>query len=161
MSRSNLPRGERAARKTFEGFHSRAAKNVTAFPASVKIPSEISVEGPCIWVTYRSDKWGKGTYEYIHEIDSYPKVKLGVVGGEGPIRRVPQRIQNVTTLSRIGACIGWAFADGDEELEAKVSGCEWFWAPAGKALIAIQNKRKVIAIIWGGELDVEDRGIVG
>jgi hypothetical protein len=31
----------------------------------------------------------------------------------------------------------------------------------GKALVVVQGKRKVLALIWGGKLDVEPRGIVG
>jgi len=38
---------------------------------------------------------------------------------------------------------------------------ELYTIPAGTALLVVEDKRHVAAIIWGGALGVECRGIVG
>jgi hypothetical protein len=86
-----------------------------------------------------------------------------MAGGKYPTVKVPLAVRNATTLTQIGLrALGFAFEYDDDEYEAKVpAGTEWFWSPTAKALYLIQNKRKLIAVIWGGKLNVEPRGIVG
>jgi hypothetical protein len=77
--------------------------------------------------------------------------------------KVPAKVRNATTVTQIGLrALGFAFEYDDDEYEAKVpAGTEWFWSQTARALYLIQNKRKLIAVIWGGNLNVEPRGIVG
>jgi hypothetical protein len=67
-------------------------------------------------------------------------------------------------LTLLGQCLGFAYYDpeSDQEIEAKVTQPfpELYSIPSGKALLVIQSKRTVLALIWGGRLGVEARGIV-
>jgi hypothetical protein len=86
-----------------------------------------------------------------------------MAGEDYPTVKVPLAIRNATTLTQIGLrALGFAFEyDGDEH-EAKVpAGTEWFWSQTARALYLIQKKRQLIAVVWGGNLNVEPRGIVG
>ncbi len=156
------PPGLDRALGVFEGFNKYDAKDIGTLPFS--IPAEIYLGGPCVWVTYRSDKWSDGTHDYIHKIESYPRVKCGLVARRTSKRvKVPQRIQGDQTLTMIGLrALGFAYMDdAGDEIEAKTPDSQWFWSSKGRALLAVQEKRKLVAIIWGGDLDVEARGIVG
>jgi hypothetical protein len=153
-----------AAKRAFEGFHDYEMRQAGKFAREIVIPERLPFAGPCKWVTYRSDKWQDGTHDYIHEIESYPSVKVALPGErfdkDVPI---PQRVRDAVTLSQIGLrALGFAYEDGDAEVEAKLpKDAEWFWSPTGKALYCIKARRKLVALIWGGNLDVEPRGIVG
>lgn len=154
----------RSAVKTFEGFHQYDHKDVGQFKREIIVPERMSYAGPCLWVTYKSDKWGEGTHDYVHKIESYPKVKCCIVEDTGKTIKVPARVRDATTLSLIGLrALGFAFEDGkDGETEAKLPrSAEWFWSPSAKALYCIENRSTLAAVIWGGKLDVEPRGIVG
>ena len=164
MGRGRNPRGLRKAVEIFEDFHDFDVRNVGQFAASVRIPPRVHLGGKCQWVTYRSDKWGKGTYDYVHDITSFPKVRVGLVQQQtGKTVKVPQRIQSTETLTFIGRALGFGYMDDDgEEVEAKAKrGYEWYWSTTGKALILIASKRRVHAVVWGGALNVTRRGIVG
>lgn len=159
---SDKPPGFERAIKVFAGFNKYDARNVGKLP--FEIPAEVYLGGPCSWVTYRSDKWNDGTHDYIHKIDSYPRVKCGLVSIRGSRRiKVPKKIQGTQTLTQLGLkCLGFAYIDdAGEEAEMATPNCLWFWSAKGKALLAVQGRRKLVAIIWGGKLDVEPRGIVG
>lgn len=155
------PRANRAI-KMFEGFHEYDWKKIEGF-GRLQIPRTVFIAGRCKWVTYSSNKWNKGTYEYIHTIDSYPRVVVGLVHDDtGRTRAVPRSIRdNNQVLVRIGRALGYAFVDDGEEIETRTPRCEWFFSPSSRALFCIESKRKLLAIIWGGKLNVEDRGIVG
>ena len=158
------PKGLRRAVEVFEDFHDFDVRDVGQFASSVRIPPRVYKAGPCQWVTYRSDKWGKGTYDYIHDIETKPRVKVGLVSSRTHTTiKVPKRIQQTETLTFLGRALGFGYLDADgEEVEAKLGrGYEWYWSSAGRALILIASKRRVHAIIWGGGLNVERRGIVG
>ena len=77
---------------------------------------------------------------------------------------MPARIRNAETLTALGlCCLGFSYDSGDGVVEAKVTKPypELYTIPSGHALIVVQAKRKVLALIWGGKLRVERRGIVG
>jgi hypothetical protein len=160
---ASMPPGAHQARKTFEGFNDYASKGAFKFKREIVVPEMVPVPGPCRWVTYKSDKWNDGTYDYIHTISSYPKVKCGMIGEDYPKRRVPAKVREAKTLSQIGLrALGFAFERDGDEFEAKLpKGTEWFWSKSGRALYLIHGKSRLVAIIWGGKLDVEPRGIVG
>jgi hypothetical protein len=161
---SKYPPGFRAATRLFTGFHDYDPRDVGKLNASLIIPEAVFYAGPCTYVTYRSNKWNDGTHDYIHKIESYPRVSLGFVDEDtGRTRRVPSRISNNATLVQIQTrAIGFGYRKLDgEEQHAEVSGCQWFWHPVGKALLLIRNKRKLVAIAWGGKLDFKPQGLVG
>jgi hypothetical protein len=161
--RSVRPPGVSQATKTFESFNEYPSKGVSKFAKEIVVPERMPSPGPCRWVTYRSDKWKNGTHDYIHKISSYPRVKCVMAGEDYPTVKVPLKVRNATTLTQIGLrALGFAFEYDGEEYEAKVpAGTEWFWSQSARALYLIQNKRKLIALVWGGQLNVEARGIVG
>jgi len=158
---------------SFESFHDYPYRNIGELGLRA-IPEVVYVAGACRWVTYRSNKWNDGTHEYIHEIDSHPRVVLAYakpmeleVGDDRIVetarRRLPARVRaDNQVLSRIGKCLGWAFTIDDDQFEADApSKTDWWWSPSGKALFAIEDMRTLHVVVWGGRLDVEDRGIVG
>lgn len=157
------PPGVSQAAETFEGFNEYEAKGAYRFAKEIVVPDRIPIAGPCKWVTYKSDKWNDGTHDYIHTITSYPRVKCGLLGYDYPTKIVPAKVRDVTTVTQIGLrALGFAFERDGEEFEAKLpTGTEWFWSQTGRSLYLIQKKRKLVAVIWGGELNIEPRGIVG
>jgi len=127
--------------------------------------------GPALYVLYRSSKLDPFTYavpdkptDYIHEHKNGVKVYV-VNDSDGPERKVPQKIQNIQKMAFLGKCLGFGYVDEDgDEVEATASGkVELCAVPyrKGHALIVLENRRKVLALIWGGKLRVEPRGIVG
>ncbi len=161
--RSTRPPGVSQATKTFEDFNEYPSKGVSKFAREIVVPERMPYPGPCRWVTYRSDKWKNGTHDYIHTIASYPRVKCVMAGEDYPTVKVPLAVRNATTLTQIGLrALGFAFEYDGDECEAKVpAGTEWFWSQTARALYLIANKRKLVALVWGGDLNVEPRGIVG
>jgi hypothetical protein len=158
------PRQFDAARKTFEGFHDFEMRGSGKFRGEIVVPARMALAGPCRFVTYRSDKWSNGAHEYIHTITSFPKVKVAVTGEDtGRTIAVPKRVQDAVTVSFIGRALGFAAEkpDGDEVEATFPASAEWYWSPTGKALYCVQGKSKLLAVVWGGRLDVEPRGIVG
>ena len=156
----------RKAEKLFADFHKYDAKKIGEFHSSFEIPDAATLAGPALFVLYRSAKCDPLTYakpskpiDYIHE--PKPGVKVCVIEDE-PDTIVPKYIHSVGTLTLLGKCLGFAYLDEDgEEIEAKCTSCELYSIPSGKALLIVEKKKKVLALIWGGKLDVEPRGIVG
>jgi len=161
----------RALEKFIE-FHDFEPRETGAIPG-LKIPSSVKVAGDAVHVMYRSDKWHEGrSDDYIHEHDG--GVKVGRTGTcPGPTRSVPAEIQRVTTLVRIGRCLGVAYADADGNVvEMRPDGSvQLYCSPNGRALFVVDGVRvrngratfarpRVEMILWGGKLGVEDRGIV-
>lgn len=66
-------------------------------------------------------------------------------------------------LVRLGMCLGFAFEDDDGEHEAQATAPlpELYCSTSGRTLLVVQNKRELVALIHGGALGVEARGIVG
>ena len=155
---------ERAAR-VFEGFHDYDMRRLEKFASGLAIPRLVHVVGPCISVSYRSDKWNEGTFDYIHTIESRPKVLFAVVREEdGAIpRQLPEKVRDPNqVLARIGKTLDAVYEDGSGQVKVTFpASTEWFFSPSSRALFAITDKRSLQCVIWGGKLNVEDRGIVG
>ena len=156
----------------FTEFHDFEPRETGTIPG-LKIPSSVKIAGDAVHVMYRSDKWHEGrSDDYIHEHDR--GVKVGRTGNcPGPSRAVPVEIQRVTTLVRIGRCLGVAYEDADGNVvEMRPDGSvQLYCSPNGRALFVVDGVRvkngrasfarpKVEMILWGGRLGVEDRGIV-
>lgn len=149
-------------------FHQFEPKKIGKFPSSFRIPSEAKLAGDAVNVLYRSDKLNpttgadEGVIDYIHDHDAGVRLYRCDRSFDGPLRRVPKWIRETPALTRLGDCLGFAYAIDGEEVEAKAKKPhpELYTIPSGKALLVVQSKRTVIAIIWGGRLGVEARGIV-
>lgn len=157
----------RAVRK-FADFHARDPRKVTETGAAFKIPSTAILVGHAVNVMYRSDKLNPTTHEdegwidYIHDHEKGVNVYRTDRAANGPERAVPAWIRDCTELTWLGDCLGFTYKGDEHEEEAKgtkpLPGL--YSTPNGKALLVIQGKAKVLAIIWGGRLGVEARGIV-
>ena len=66
-------------------------------------------------------------------------------------------------LVRLGLCLGFGFEDDDGEHEAQATSPlpELYCSTTGRTLLVVQSKRELVALIHGGALGVEARGIVG
>lgn len=153
----------------YEGFHRYSPRKIGEFHPSFKLPSRVNKQGPAVDVLYRSGKVDPETLkkprkplDYIHEHDS-KGVTLYLPRGPGPTIETPAWIRNATALSRLGLCLGFKFKRDGQVVEAKAKAPlpELYTTANGKALVVVQDKRDVLAIVWGGKLDVEPRGIVG
>lgn len=157
------------AAKLYEDFHKFEPKEIGEFNPSFEIPREAIYVGDGIDVMYRSDKlepWthiDEGIIDYIHKHKKGVKVYRTDRNAVGPVRKVPKRIWDVGELVCLGKSLGFTYQDHEgAEIQADVRPPlpELYATPDGKALLIIERKRKVVALIWGGKLDVEPRGIV-
>jgi len=160
---------EKSASNLYEAFHRYPPRKIGEFNSSFKIPPRVFKQGKSINVLYRSGKVDPETLkkprnpvDYIHDHD--PGVCTYLVDGDGDDVAVPHWIRDVDALVLIGKCLGFAFEgpDGESvEAQGKQPLPELYATTNGRALLVIDGKRTLIAIIWGGKLDVEPRGIVG
>jgi hypothetical protein len=160
------------AQEMFQRFHRFPPRKLGNFEPGFSIPKTCRKLGKAIYVTYRSDKVDPATLkrphkpvDYIHEHDAGVGLYLpGDVAGYASID-VPSWITKVTALSLIGLYTGVGYEDPvvkrKLEIESTAPYPELYTIPSGKALIVVQDKRKVVALTWGGGLGVEGRGIVG
>ena len=124
-----------------------------------KLPTKVQAIGQMLQIYYRSDKWEGKPHDYKHDHES------GVTLYEpGPphATKTPSWLQRVGTLVRLGHCLGFAYKHNGTEYEAETnSSSELYCTPCGHALIVIERKLRVDAIIYGGRLRVEAEGIKG
>lgn len=158
----------RKAEKLYETFHQFEPVDVGNFRKGFLIPSEAFYVGHAKAMYYTSDKLNpltgedEGEISYFH--DHKPGVRIYLPDGDRNCRSIPKWIYDTDVLVRLGTCDGFDYQDfNGETVEAEAVGRkpEWYTIPSGKALLAIQDKRKVLAIAWGGKLNVEWRGVVG
>lgn len=158
-----------AAQKMFRRFHTRDWRGEGDFHPDLVIPDRVQCLGPAIHTLYKSDKLNpsdgrdEGWIEYIHEHDAGVNVYKPARGGAGDVA-VPAFIRNCDQFTWLGKSLGFAYWDeNDKKCEARATEPlpEIYCTPGGgKALLVIQNKRTLLAILWGGRLAVERRGIV-
>lgn len=158
------------AERLFETFHQFEPVKIGEFGPRFEIPRQAYYVGEAKTMFYTSDKLNPTTGEDEGWLNYYHEHKVGVrtylTGDEqgGEVRNIPRWIHNTQALSRIGDCDGFDFTNFEgEKVEAQSTGTkpEWYATPSGKALLVVQSKNRVIAIVWGGVLNVEDRGVVG
>lgn len=158
-----------SAVKMYVGFHQHEPKKRGEFHRSLKIPARAVLAGDAVNVLYRSDKLNpttgedEGWIDYIHDHKKGVQVYRCDPGAQGPEVAVPAWIRNVDELTWLGDCLGFAMREpSGREVEARGTKPlpELYTIPSGKALLVIQNKRTLLAMIWGGRLGVEPRGIV-
>lgn len=148
-------------------FHSLEPEDVVV--SSATIPDEGILLGAATWVTYRSGKWGKGTYDYIHKhhegvkIACFSRTVAKDLGCEhNRMVRIPKRHRDVDTLVRLGQSLGFGFDNRGEEMEARTTTPrpDLYCTTSGRCLYIKEKRGKLLCAIWGGKLAVEARGIV-
>lgn len=159
------PRDFGKAMKKYLEFHKLDPKDIGTF-ASLTIPSRFYYVGEATHVMYRSDKWENKQHNYIHEHDANVKCVRSDARGVGIPIEVPSYIQNAKTLYRLGECLGFAYMTEDGEVKAKCSRPypELYAIPSGRAILVVDtvgSRAKLVAIMFGGKLNVRDVGIVG
>lgn len=155
----------------YREFHRKDPKVVGEFARGFAIPTHVLEIGDAKNVLYRSDKIDPETLaqperpiNYIHDHDPGVCVYEPCDDDDPDATEVPYWILESEALVLLGTCLGFAFQpDGGELVEARVRAPrpQLYTTPDGRALLVIQSKRKVLAMMWGGSLGVEDRGIVG
>ena len=158
-----------AAAEKYEEFHRYPPTKIGEFADGFSIPKSVVVGGKALWITYRSGKVDPATLrkprspvDYIHEFNA--GVVAYLASGKGKRADVPGKFREVAALTKLGENLGFCFEDGDEaEVEAVSTRPmpELYATPDGKCLIVVQDKRRVIAMFWGGALGVFARGIDG
>ncbi len=154
----------------YRRFHQFEPHKVGEFAKGFSIPTEVHHVGQAKTMFYTSDKLNPETHDdegwisYYHE--HKPGVKFCVVRPEtdSDLISVPSRICTVDALIRLGDCEGFEYEDFNGKIvKAESTGRppEWYTTPSGKALLIVQDKRTVVAVLWGGQLHVEARGVVG
>jgi hypothetical protein len=165
------PAAARTAIDKYREFHRKDPKVVGEFAKGFAIPTHVLEVGDAKNVLYRSDKIDPETLEqptrpinYIHDHDPGVCVYEPCDDDDADATEVPYWVAECEALVLLGTCLGFAFQpDGGELVEARVRAPrpQLYTTPDGRALLVIQSKRKVLAMMWGGSLGVEDRGIVG
>ncbi len=104
-------------------------------------------------------------------------VSFFLAGGKGPKEKVPEYVlaalhqggcrsdgcSCAAPLTRLGRCLEFSYINLNGDVVEKKTGksFELFCIPSGKALLIIENRSKLVAMVWGGKLNVKDVGIVG
>lgn len=163
---------EKAVR-LYRTFHQLEPRRVGHFARRFSIPREAYFVGEAKQVLYRSDKLNPTTREDEGVIDYFHDHEGGVgmyrcdreAAHEGELVPVPSRIWDQDVLTVLGLrCLGFSYQNFDGEIiDANAGGRhpELYATPTGKALLVVQDKRRVQAIMWGGSLKVGWRGIEG
>ena len=158
------------AERKYVEFHSQQPVKIGEFHKTFKIPQSARIAGDAVNVLYSSDKLNpetgkdEGWIDYIHDHKEGVAVYRTDAHFSGRTRKVPKWIWGVDELTWLGHCLGFAYNDeSGKEVQAQADAPlpELFTIPSGRALIVVQSKSHVLAMIWGGKLGVERRGIVG
>lgn len=164
-----IPLGAEEAVAKYEEFHRLEPHRIGEFHRGFEIPERVVHVGRALWETYRSSKVDPATLrrpkkpiDYIHEHSQGVQAYLPL-GHDGQPTDVPARFRNVSALTKLGLCTGFAFDDGDGEQEVvgRAPLPELYSTPCGRCLLVVQSKKKVLAMMWGGGLGVYPRGIDG
>lgn len=163
----------KAVRK-YAQFHRKDPTKVNA--VDFEIPEQAQLLGSSLAIRYVSTKidptTGKpprnGLQGYNHDHDS--GVNVYVPKTNGDLHLVPLFITRAQALVQLGHCLGFEYEDEEGEHHDKVYG-EYphsisnlpglYTTECGHALLVIRGHQKLLAVIWGGSLRVEARGIVG
>ena len=154
----------------YREFHRYDPKDVGLMP-SLRVPTRLHKAGNASWVIYRSRKTDPETLQkprapidYIHEHDA--GVHLYVPEGQLDTD-VPGKFRDPDmAYVKLGELLGFAYVDpaiSKDVIEAEGTKPlpELYCTPDGHALLVIQSKRTVLAMMWGGALGVFARGIDG
>lgn len=136
----------------FYQFKARSARQV-----DLKLPTSVTLEGHMRATMYASDKWERKTNGYRHEHEA--GVRIYVPGGR---TRVPAHIVRCEAFVRLGDCLGVEYIDTEgNEVLVSDKGCDLYASANAKALLIVRRKPLIVeALIWGGKLDIDGRGIL-
>ena len=163
-----LSEDDQAAVEKYLEFHRYDAKHLDT--VDIKIPEVVYKGGKAMWVTYRSRKVDPSTLkrpkrpvDYIHEFDAGVHLYRADSGDGRERCEVPDEFRHVGALVKLGMCLGFMYKGPGGEIEGQSSRPlpELACSPDGKCLYVVQDRRRVIALIWGGALGVFARGIDG
>lgn len=159
----------------YEAFHRYEPQNIGEFAPGFRIPTHVYRQGKAIDVLYRSRKTDPETLkrprkpiDYIHDHDSEGMTTY-LVEGDGERIETPDWIRDAEALTSLGLCLAFTFeapsgavvkGKGTQPLP-ELYALQVGWVNVRSALLVVEDKRSVVAIMWGGELRVEPRGIVG
>jgi len=155
----------------YREFHRYDPRTTGTFPGSFALPEQMYRAGKAIEVLYRSGKVDPATLRkprkpvnYIHEHDAGVETYVADMLEDAPLVDVPDRFREVPALVRLGYCLGFAFEDPTGR-RREASGVaplpDLYTTPDGRCLLVIQDRRTVLAMMWGGGLGVYARGIDG
>lgn len=157
-----------AAVEKYLEFHRYDSKHLDT--VDIKIPDVVYKAGKGMWVTYRSSKVDPSTLirprrpvDYIHEFNAGVTIYRTEAGDGRERVTVPTEYRQVGALVKLGMCLGFMYKGPQGEVEGQTSRPmpELACSPDGKCLYVIQDRRRVLAMIWGGALGVFARGIDG
>lgn len=161
--RDRYPEAEEAILK-YEEFHDFEPEDIGHFERSLEVPPMVTHVGENEWVAYRSNKWEKKFHNYIHEHEGDVQCYRTDPKSKGTRIKTPSWIRSNKSFTKIGDCLGFRYTDHDGypvEAETRNPLPELYCTPDGRCLLVIVDKKKIVALIWGGALGVEDVGIVG
>lgn len=147
--------------KRYRTFHQLEPYKIDTFDKRFKIPSRLVCVGEANFMTYRSKKWEGKPNEYWHDHEAGVHVYRS---GSTEKVSVPEFIRTTKTLVRLGNCLGFGYTAPDGSIvEARIKSPEpdLFCTPCGKALLVIEAQHLLHAVLWGGQLNITARGIVG
>lgn len=161
-----------SALKKYLEFHGHDGPDkVGAFHRELIIPDRALCIGEATQVLYRSNKLNpttledEGWVEYFHDHSRGVRAHRcdrAAASLPGKLAVVPAWLAGAKELTWLGKCLGYSYRDDDGRHEVKATEPlpELYCTPNGRALLIIQSKRTLLAMMWGGRLGVEDRGIV-
>lgn len=145
----------------FYEFHQLEPTKTGEFHRNFKIPYTIKCAGDALWIAYASKKWSGKRANYIHDHE-YGVMLYRPDEGEYNVA-TPEKVRKAKTLVKLGECLGFGYKCNGEEIEGKTKSPypELYCTCDGSVLLVIEDKSKLIAMLWGGHLDVKSQGIVG
>lgn len=146
--------------KRYLEFHKLDPKR-TGQLKGLYIPGGMNYVGAALFTAYRSDKWENEAHNYWHDHESGVRVYRSDT--DGIDTDVPAWLRQTTTLVRLGTCLGIGYMTKDSVVEMRPgrSRPDLFCTPNGRALLIVDHRPQIVAMLWGGHLDVTGRGIVG
>lgn len=160
-----MTRGLNAGIKKYVEFYNLDVRR--EIPVHIEVPKYVNCVGDALRTFYESDKViESGDHRnkknsYVHDHSS--GVKIYKLHGEGVETKVPAWIQNEDTLVELGKSLGFEYRNLDGKkigADASQPFPRLCCTPSGKLLLVIRGSR-ILAMFWGGSLNVTARGIVG
>ena len=144
----------------YRRFHAKDPDALIALPPSVRFPERLGDVGRALHILYQSAKWSRsGQLEkYLHSYES--DVRVGEPWRPG-LRRIghPRWPNEVVEL---GECLGLDIEAAGGVLTARLARPTKLLAtPDGRALALLTAKDGIVAVVFGGEQRVTEKGIEG